>query len=799
MKTYFLFVFLLAFLSSCGPQQNESKEHLQISGVYPHLAVFNEGDGIPCGTNGDETGIGAIVPWIGKLWLITYSPHCPNGSSDKLYSIDQYLNLMIHPESVGGTPANRMVHKPSSQLLIGPYLIDSIGNVRVIHPDDMPGRLTATTKHLVNPDFMVYYYDMEGMLYEVNVHNLEVNKLFHKPVPGWHGKGAYTTQDRLIIANNGEHKVFDIEKGLLQAGGPPENEEDMGVLAEWNGDAWNIVERKQFTDVTGPGNIYGYNDPNEVAWSIGWDKRSVILNLLDQGEWYTYRLPKSTHTYDHWGGWYTEWPRIREINNGKMLMDMHGMFYDFPKTFSRNNTSGLVSVCNHLRYVPDFCSWNDQLVLATDETSIMKNPYAGRAQSNLWFGRFDELRKWGPENGWGGPWLNDEVEAGIPSEPYLFNGLFKKVVHLYHDAEEQVTFTFEADTHGKGEWTEIHTEEVDSGTYLYHVFPMYTEGQWIRVRTDKACRATVFFHYLREGHHASSFEDLFVSLAPIDENIPVNTGLVRPAAYNKNLQFIEVSDKKIRRYLEVDEKINFIVEPEENKLAKAVEILDVKKDYDIDKSSVIISDDTGTYLLPKTHAKYDEPFAQGWPRGIREIESERYMLNAHGTFYEFPREAGLEAIRPIATHNKQILDFCTWRGLLVLTGTRAGAEPDGNYFNSEGLETGMWFGAIDDIWKFGRPVGEGGPWKDTRVNPGEPSLPYLMTNYYKKTMHLSADKDVNIAVEVNVDHTGWHVYDTFEVKAGEVLTHHFPDGYAAHWVRVRANEECIATAWFVYE
>ena len=76
------------------------------------------------------------------------------------------------------------------------------------------------------------------------------------------------------------------------------------------------------------------------AWSIGWDKRSVILKLLDKGEWFTYRLPKSTNTYDHWGGWYTEWPRIRDIGNNKMLMDMHGMFYDFPKTFSRANSAG---------------------------------------------------------------------------------------------------------------------------------------------------------------------------------------------------------------------------------------------------------------------------------------------------------------------------------------------------------------------------------------------------------------------------------------------------------------------------
>ena len=55
--------------------------------------------------SGGECGIGAVVPWAGKLWMITYSPHCPTASTDKLYEIDDHLNVDIRPESVGGTPA----------------------------------------------------------------------------------------------------------------------------------------------------------------------------------------------------------------------------------------------------------------------------------------------------------------------------------------------------------------------------------------------------------------------------------------------------------------------------------------------------------------------------------------------------------------------------------------------------------------------------------------------------------------------------------------------------------------------
>ena len=96
-----------------------------ISGVYPHLAMFN-GEG--------ECGTGAVVPWAGDLWVITYGPHCPVGSTDKLYRIRPDLTQEIFPGSVGGTPANRLIHRETNQLLIGPYVIDGKGNVRVVLP-----------------------------------------------------------------------------------------------------------------------------------------------------------------------------------------------------------------------------------------------------------------------------------------------------------------------------------------------------------------------------------------------------------------------------------------------------------------------------------------------------------------------------------------------------------------------------------------------------------------------------------------------------------------------------------------
>jgi hypothetical protein len=84
----------------------------------------------------------------------------------------------------------RMSRRESNQLIIGSYFIDAEGQVRVVPMSSMSGRLTVVARHLTDPANMVYALDMEGALYELNVHSLslEVTRLFAKPVPGWHGQ-----------------------------------------------------------------------------------------------------------------------------------------------------------------------------------------------------------------------------------------------------------------------------------------------------------------------------------------------------------------------------------------------------------------------------------------------------------------------------------------------------------------------------------------------------------------------------------------------------------------------------------
>jgi hypothetical protein len=745
--------------------------------------------------------------------MVTYAPHKPLGSDHKLYSIEpETMKMTIHKESVGGTPAGRMIHLESKQLFIGHHVINETGSIRTIQPQDMPGRVTAWARHLTDPANKVYMYDMEGMLYEVEVNSLSVNKLFHNPVPGEHGKGAYTAQGKLVVANNGISGGHDPkEHWVVQPNGKP-GPEDRGTLATFDGKRWEIVEQRQYTDVTGPEGIAPTTDSlQKPLWAIGWDKRSLRLQVMDNGRFHTYLLPKGCLNNDAAHGWFTEWPRIREIGQGRYMMDMHGLFFDFPGGFRPSNSAGIRPIARHLRYIPDFCDWNGQLVLATDETSVQGNPLAGQPQSNLWFGNYSDLSTWGDASAAGSIWTNEAVKANEPSLPFLVNGFARRVAHLV--ATPGTMFKLEIDIKGDGKWTDYQTLIAPATGYVSHVFPSDFNAQWIRVTLDRDNGlASAAFHYSDTRSHdpEGPGKQLFEALANVDEVESVPSVHMFPAKKSRNLEMVRKQGQQVS-YLELNaETFAYTEAPSDEQLKVKSTITPV---FTVDEASVILEvvesiqgrTIVHTLRLPKGAAAYDKPFIEGWPRDEREVESERTLANIHGTIYEVPfwivGEGPLfTKMKPVCSHNKRIDDFATWRGLLWLSGVKANAEPSEHVIRSSDGKTSLWAGGIDDLWKLGKPVGKGGPWKDSAVTAGNPSDPYLMNGFDKKTLSLKADRDCTISVEVDFDlYSGFHRFQSFDLKKDSAIDYVFPDGFNAHWVRFVCDSDAIATAWLRYE
>ena len=784
---------LLAGARSEGP--------IEISGVYPHLAVYN-------GSN--ECGIGAVVPWAERLWFVTYSPHMPKGSDDGLYSIGGDWTLVRHRESVGGTPAYRLIHVVSEQLNIGPYFIDEQGDVRVIPPAEMPGRLTGTARHLTDPASKVYVATMEEGFYEVDVNTLEVTTLFADAngtddtsgplLPGYHGKGLYTAFERLVYSNNGEHGAW--RKDFDASGGT-------GCLAEWDGEEWNVVRRRPFTEVTGPGGIQGNSNDEEPLWALGWDHRSVLLMVLDDGEWSTFRLPKASHTYDGDHGWFTEWPRIRDVGREKLLMTMHGTLWEFPREFSAGNARGIRPLSSHLRIIGDFCEWKGRVAFGCDDSDLLGGSLNGQSHSNLWFVEHDELRNLGPCLGRGGVWVDEDVAAGTTSDPYLLAGYSRRTVHLAHRTDRVVEITLEVDAWGTGDWREWKTVSLRPRGYRSKID---LRGEWIRARVEEDVEGmTMLVDQAEKVDFRAVPSRIFSALAWIDSPAPASTGVIRARGADLGtLHFAagtvgEDGEQAEAGYFELGPEMELRAVDDETAHAWLEEHAAVTNDvFEVDAASVIVRGPDGVrYRLPRGLPAYDALPPELGLRAQRDVVTERSLLHARGTFFELPHPlaGGVAKIRPIATHDRLISDFCTWRGLLVLAGVSLEARPDERIIFSEDRQAALWCGVVDDLWKLGRPSGVGGPWLDTAVAAGEPSDPYLLRGYNYRSLALSHDDTVDIAFQLEVDLTGegyWVRLAELKVPPGETTHYSLDDSLGAYWARLTANEACTATARFIY-
>jgi len=458
-----------------------ASQNLSASGVYPHLALSAE-----LGPPRSECGVGAMMAWAGKLWLVTYVSHkSASGVGTGLYTINERLEMEKHPASYVGTYTNRMAHWESNQMIIGPYVVDSEGNARAVE-DLLEVRICSTMRHLTDAENMVYMLGMEGEFYEMDVRTLETRFLadltIELGVPDHkyaHFKAAYSNFGRVVVANNS----YD-ERDFTGA-------EAAGRLAEWDGERWTIIERNPFIEVNGRGDFAG------TIFAMGWDKRSAILQVYTEanGEWKRYRLPKASHCFDHM--WQTEWPRIREVEHERFLMDCHGMFYELSPWAYENHVWGIRPISTHLWVHGDFCAFRGMLVLGSDNASPHggANHLAGEPQSGLYFGKTDDLWRFGKPAGWGGVWWEDEVSAGEISDPYLMTGFDKKALHLANGGASPARFALAVDFLGNGKWMIYDTFDVAPDSYAFHVFPAGYSAHWVRLRSKNDSVATAYFTY----------------------------------------------------------------------------------------------------------------------------------------------------------------------------------------------------------------------------------------------------------------------------------------------------------------
>eukprot|EP00117_Sycon_ciliatum_P049342 scpid54540/ scgid0282/ len=472
------------------------ESYANVNGIFPGITAT-----AASGPVRSESGIGALMPWADSLYMVSYlsNPHGGNGTG--FYVIDKNLN-MTKLENHQSTYANRMIHPQSNTVIIGAWVISTNGSYRTFE-SLLHVRVGGMAVHLTDPEHKVYMLGMDGPLWECDVYDMNCTQLFdlvkELAIPTSSGeqvhfKAAHSMNGRLVVASNTEEE----DDFLGTAHG--------GRLAEWQGPGheWAILANTAFTEVTGRGNF------GKVIYAVGWDAKSLILKTFvgdaksgPVKQWLTYRLPKASHAYDHL--WQTEWPRIREVETERYLMDGLGQFYELSPLGWASATWGIRPVCRHLRMIPDFASYRGFLVLGGNQVSPIRdnNVVTGQAQSGLWFGKTDDLWRFGKPQGWGGVWRQDQVAANAISDPFLMTGFDEKVLHIttHNSVHPQAFITIQVDFlgtagHVSGEsWVNYTTVELPAKGYDYVAFPDGFSAHWVRLVSQYPAILTAYFHY----------------------------------------------------------------------------------------------------------------------------------------------------------------------------------------------------------------------------------------------------------------------------------------------------------------
>jgi hypothetical protein len=207
------------------------------------------------------------------------------------------------------------------------------------------------------------------------------------------------------------------------------------------------------------------------------------------------------------------------------------------------------------------------------------------------------------------------------------------------------------------------------------------------------------------------------------------------------------------------------------------------------------------YRLPRPSHAFLHAWQTEWMR-IREVETEHFLMDIHGMFFELQPiawEGRIWGVKPVCQHLRIIPDYCAFRGLLAMGGNQTSPNNDNNSLGGQ-PQAGIWFGKTDDLWSWGKPKGWGGPWRRAAVRAGEPSDPFLMTGFEKKMLHIKTDKAATLAIEVDFLGDGeWVPYEKISTAgAANYARHIFPEGFSAHWVRITPETNCTASAEFFY-
>lgn len=168
---------------------------------------------------------------------------------------------------------------------------------------------------------------------------------------------------------------------------------------------------------------------------------------------------------------------------------------------------------------------------------------------------------------------------------------------IHNAGNQSVSFSFETDIDGKGNWKSLRAVEAGAGQSVAVTFNANETGEWIRVKSSRATTATVNFNYSDASRFQPTADKMFTGLANIRSS-NYSGGLMYGLGDNRRAMGLlagQFSNGKFTEngYYELDSAMN-LVKKEDPKTAQFIrDKFAIPKDViSVDEASVLIIDDS---------------------------------------------------------------------------------------------------------------------------------------------------------------------------------------------------------------
>jgi hypothetical protein len=176
------------------------------------------------------------------------------------------------------------------------------------------------------------------------------------------------------------------------------------------------------------------------------------------------------------------------------------------------------------------------------------------------------------------------------------------------------------------------------------------------------------------------------------------------------------------------------------------------------------------------------------------------LVFLHNGLYELPetfRDGNASGLRQISTSLVTVTDIANWNGQLAFSLQQTSVHGIPNLIPGQ-PHSNLQFLRRADLAKWGPAEARGGVWLEDTVKAAEPSDAILIGGYQRRCLHLvNHGKDpLDIKIEINTrGDDRWAPLSSYTLTPGSYLPVILPTPLAAEWLRVKTDQDGMATAF----